>query len=347
MAKDYLVHYNHNHDKLGRFARSIGGASQSVGSAMTSRWSKKKKTPPVADIKKGKAANTKLSDEERQRIVKSGTKEEVAANKDRMSTKELKSAVERLEQEKTDRIDLDRRLSDLNTPEGKAAMEAGKIKVEKAIETAKTIDQYKDTGIKIWNAMAQVHNLNAPENDKWPTFGKNNEVQQNGPAPDVYDLITKGSASDILANKDRLSVDELREAINRRNQYDELQKIADAEAVQKTADQEAFKDRTIFGKKNSAETLAKSGSMNDVVKNVDRMSDDQINQAIQRYESNQKRQQNIDKLKRYAEAESIKANRDRINNIPVQAWINDSSDGYVVENGKIFKKKVKYKKVNG
>ena len=97
---DYLVHYNHNHDRLGRFARSTGAAASSVGGRVTR---KKKKATPKSNVKNGKSANTKLSDADRNRIVKSGTAKEVAKYKDRLSTRELETAVNRLQQEKVKR----------------------------------------------------------------------------------------------------------------------------------------------------------------------------------------------------------------------------------------------------
>lgn len=35
-SQSYLVHYNHNHDKLGRFARALGGVSSAAGRKMGS-----------------------------------------------------------------------------------------------------------------------------------------------------------------------------------------------------------------------------------------------------------------------------------------------------------------------
>ena len=49
----YLMHYNHNHDKLGRFTTAIGSAGGKVGSSVLSSG-KKKKAPPKADIKRRK-----------------------------------------------------------------------------------------------------------------------------------------------------------------------------------------------------------------------------------------------------------------------------------------------------
>ena len=37
---EYLIHYNHNHDKLGRFARSAGSASSSIGRKLSRKKDK-------------------------------------------------------------------------------------------------------------------------------------------------------------------------------------------------------------------------------------------------------------------------------------------------------------------
>lgn len=168
---DCLMHYNHNHDKLGRFARSIGSAGGKVGSSVTSSGKKKKKNqPPKADIKKGKAANTKLSDKERKRIVESGDAKEVARNKDRLSTRELETAVNRLEREKVQRIDLEKKLSDLNTDgkQKKTALE----KIEKYGNDLERLSNAAEKAAKMYNTAAKTHNLIAPASEQWPIYGE-------------------------------------------------------------------------------------------------------------------------------------------------------------------------------
>lgn len=334
-----LYHYNHNHDKLGRFARSIGGASRAAGSSILSIGKKKNKAPE-ADIKKGKAANTKLADDERNRLVKSGTREEITANKDRLSNQELKAAIERLESDKTMRESLEQRLSTLNEEDVQATADAGKAKVDKLIETASKLENYKDIGMKAWNIAAGLHNAQAAEDDKWPTFNKDGTAKANGPTMDAYDLMTKGSASDILANKDKLTKDQLQEAIARRQYYDQLEGMA--------AKENAAKAQADAEKKRVKEKDKDSRTADYLYKNADSMSTEDLKRAVKDYEDRQGqvkyRQELIDKLKDYRYEESAERNetnerQERRDRIQVDNWVDNLDYEYKVVNGKIFKRK--------
>ena len=171
MYTSYLIHYNHNHDRLGRFARSVGSAGSTVGSAAIPK-SKKKQQPPKADIKKGKAANTKLSDKERKRIVDSGDAKEVAKNKDRLSTRELETAVNRLQKEKLQRIDLEKKLSDLNSNGRDTNRKTIIDKVEKYGNDLERLSNGVEKAAKMYNTAARVHNLMSSGNDQWPIYGE-------------------------------------------------------------------------------------------------------------------------------------------------------------------------------
>lgn len=334
-----LYHYNHNHDKLGRFARSIGGASRAAGSSILSIGKKKNKLPE-ADIKKGKAANTKLADDERNRLVKSGTREEITANKDRLSNQELKAAIERLESDKTMRESLEQRLSTLNGEDVQATADAGKEKVDKLIETASKLENYKDIGMKAWNIAAGLHNAQAAEDDKWPTFNKDGTAKANGPTMDAYDLMTKGSASDILANKDKLTKDQLQEAIARRQYYDQLEGMA--------AKENAAKAQADAEKKRFKEKDKDSRTADYLYKNAENMSTDDLKRAVKDYEDRQGqvkyRQELIDKLKDYRYEEAVERNeanerQERRDKIRVDYWFDNLDYDYKVVNGKVFKRR--------
>lgn len=177
MYTSYLIHYNHNHDRLGRFARSVGSAGSTVGSAAISK-SKKKQQPPKADIKKGKAANTKLSDRERKRIVDSGDAKEVAKNKERLSTRELETAVNRLQKEKLQRIDLEKKLSDLNSNGRDANRKTVIEKVEKYGNDLERISNGVEKAAKMYNTAAKVHNLMSSAGDQWPIYGEKKKMDK-------------------------------------------------------------------------------------------------------------------------------------------------------------------------
>lgn len=179
MYSKYLIHYNHNHDRLGRFAKSAGSAGSKVGSAVLSSGKKKKKQqPPKADIKKGKAANTKLSDKERKRIVETANAQEVAKNKDRLSTRELETAVTRLQREKVQRIDLEKKLSDLN--DGGKQKQTAIQKIEKYGNDLERISNGLEKAAKMYNTAAKIHNLMSSGNDQWPIYGEKKKAEKTG-----------------------------------------------------------------------------------------------------------------------------------------------------------------------
>ena len=160
---DYLEHYNHNHDRLGRFARSTGAAASSIGGKVSGK--KKNKQAPKADIKKGKSANTKLSESERNRIVKSGSAKEVNKHKSQLSNRELKSAVDRLMQEKTDRNLLESQLSSLTaSPKKQGQMRKAIDWMDKHQKDVETLKKFTGTGIDLYNNVAKINNSLAGSN---------------------------------------------------------------------------------------------------------------------------------------------------------------------------------------
>lgn len=156
MYSKYLAHYNHNHDKLGRFARSAGTAGGRVGSAVLSR--KKKKAAAKETVKKGKSANTKLSESDRNRIVKSGTAKEVNAHKNQLSNRELQTAVDRLMQEKTNRNVLETQLSSLASPKQKNKIRNAVDWMDKHQKDVETLKKFTGTSIDLYNNIAKINN---------------------------------------------------------------------------------------------------------------------------------------------------------------------------------------------
>lgn len=263
----YLIHYNRNHyppgPKGGQFAPSkLGGAVKSAGRSVgETLLRKKKKQPPKADIKSsphGKQANTKLSKDERAHLVNNGSVAEVAANQDRLSNKELEFAINRLKKEKNDRMNLQKQLSDLGEPEAQSAIEKGAEYVEKAAKAGKSLKDYGEQAKTVWNFMADIHNTHASPDDKWFTFDKNGKPRANGPEPDIYDLVTKGSASEIMKNRDKLTLDQIKEWNNRQ---DELESVKKREASEK-----AEADKVEAAAKAAAQEKANKRAQADSIK---------------------------------------------------------------------------------
>lgn len=220
---DYLIHYNHNHDALGRFARSAGSASSAVGSRLTSRKkeknnsirkyesnqrlaSKKNKDNKVEKKKGSKSNNTKLSDSERKRLVESASLKEVTANKDRLSNRELESAISRLQKEKINRIDLEKKLYDLNKPDSQKNKESAIQKIERLGNNAEKLANAINSGTKLYNNAVQVYNLGKPESQRLPRIGNNNDGKKTRPW--VQAIIDSGDAAKAAKYASQMTAEE-------------------------------------------------------------------------------------------------------------------------------------------
>lgn len=160
MYSKYLIHYNHNHDRLGRFARSAGSAGGKVGSAVLSSGKRKKKTQPKkTDIKGGKKSNnTKMSESDRNRLVKSGSAKEINKHKNQLSNRELESAIKRLGEEQINRTALEKQLSSLANPKPKSRINRAVDWMNKNQNTLKTVADFGDQAIRVYNNYAKINN---------------------------------------------------------------------------------------------------------------------------------------------------------------------------------------------
>lgn len=222
---DYLEHYNHNHDALGRFARSAGSASSSIGRKLSRKKDKNnttrkydsakrlasKKTKAnnikVAKKKKGsKSNNTKLSDSERRRLIESASLKEVTANKDKLSNRELESAINRLQKEKISRIDLEKKLYDLNKPDNQKNRETAIQKIERLGNNAEKLATAINSGSKLYNNAVQVYNLGKPEGQRLPRIG--NKEDSKRIRPWVQTIIDSGDAVKAAKYAEQMTADE-------------------------------------------------------------------------------------------------------------------------------------------
>lgn len=222
---DYLEHYNHNHDALGRFARSAGSASSSIGRKLSRKKDKNnttrkydsakrlasKKTKAskveVAKKKKGsKSNNTKLSDSERNRLVESASLKEVTANKDKLSNRELEKAINRLQTEKVSRINLEKQLADLNNPANQKNKERAIDKIDKWGKDAEKLANAINSGTKLYNNFANVYNLGKSDSQKLPRIGNNNDNKR--VRPWVQTIIDSGDAVKAAKYANQMTADE-------------------------------------------------------------------------------------------------------------------------------------------
>lgn len=237
---EYLIHYNHNHDKLGRFARSIGSAGGAVGSKLTSGKkekndvtrkyesnqrlaSKKRKAAEAATVSKQKGSksnNTKLSDSERRRLVEHGSAKEITKHKDKLSNRELEAAITRLQKEQSKRSDLEKKLSDLNDPTSAKNAKSFVDKLSDAGTTLNKVTNAVDSGVKAYNMAAKIHN--ASSSDKWTIVGENNAKND---ILKMQKVVMTGSMADVWKNRSKMTPDQYKNAINRFKNDDELQKM--------------------------------------------------------------------------------------------------------------------------
>lgn len=294
MANDYLKHYNHNHDKIGRFTFSKGGsavksAASSVGSALLRK--KKKPVPPAADIKsrKGgsKSDNTKLGKDEKARLMNSGSLDEINKNKDRLSNKELEFAINRIQKDRNDRANLEKRLSELNGPEAQSTIQKGAQMVEKAAKSGMTMKDLAEKGMAAWNLMAKIHNATSTPDDKWVTFDKNGNPQANSDPASVSALMSRGNISEILKNKDKLTTDQLRDAVERQKQLDALEKLNNQ------GDEKLPKG--VLSNKEKGEIID-SGDYDKLSKNIDQFSPKQVEKALNNYATKQANDKRIEDI---------------------------------------------------
>lgn len=218
-----LYHYNHNHDALGRFARSTGGVVTSLGSKGSSKAKSiakgisdkrkaKKNSSTIENVKVrgSKSNNTKLSKDQKKKLIEKGTAKEISQHKNSLSNRELETAIHRLQKEKAARMNLEKKLSELNSVEGQAKRQSGMERLDQTMKTVKNINEYAKTGIDSWNTIAKIHN--SLYDNKWPQITGQKEQTV---SPSIQKMIRRGDAEEIYKNRQNMNWKEINEAANR------------------------------------------------------------------------------------------------------------------------------------
>ena len=247
---EYLIHYNHNHDKLGRFARSIGSAGGSVGGKLSGKKDKKNTTrkyestkrlaskkTKASEIKAGKkkgskSNNTKLSDSERKRLVEHASIKEVIKNKEKLSNRELEAAITRLQKEKSSRADLERKLSDLSNPINEKNT---KSFVDKMSDLGATLDKATtavDRGVKAYNMAAKIHNSRYP-NEPWTVIGEKEGNKKN--ILEMQKVVMTGSLADVWKNREKMTPAQYKNAVDRFGNDAKLQSMINEQKSSKSS----------------------------------------------------------------------------------------------------------------
>lgn len=161
METDYLIHYGMP-KRSGRFPwgsgkRPFQSGGGPVGKAV--RYVRKKKSDKrrkenLAKARAKAAENRKLA-ADKDRVLKSGSASEVMRYKGKISNQELSDAVRRLE--------LEAKLTEMSKKEIATNMQ----KIDHAMKTLKTANDWMATGIKTWNQITDVYN-STPEGRRHP-----------------------------------------------------------------------------------------------------------------------------------------------------------------------------------
>ena len=274
---DYLIHYNHNHDALGRFTSGVGSAARGVGNLTTRKLKSSKRLAKKSNLtenesitrnkkakqikvkkanevvannkeKGSKSNNTKLSDADRRRLVESGSLKEVTKNKDKLSNRELETAINRLQKEKITRMDLDKKLSDLNSPANEKVKKSGMQRIQETGDALNKFATAADSAVKAYNVMAKIHNTRNPQ-DKWPIVGQKEEHKT---SEKMMKTIMTASAAEVWANRSKMTSGEYNKATQR------LKNDQDVQAYMKKEQEERISKIPITNESNKERKKKKS-----------------------------------------------------------------------------------------
>lgn len=245
-SQDFLQHYNHNHDALGRFTSGVGGAVSKVSSKITNRKSKSKsksknedKTSASSvskkDTKKSKpskkqtrsqksrADKAKYEKEEktaRQRkesldkVIRSGDANEIYARKSEMSTQQLRSAI--------DRINTERQLSALVNAQKPSTL----TKIKTLTDKTGDVNTIIRSGIDTYRTVNDVRKIMKNAKD-----AKSKAEKAEASAAVLKEIIDSGAtAADITRLQSRLSDNDLRSLKDRTMNLDQIGKIERSDA---------------------------------------------------------------------------------------------------------------------
>ena len=317
---EYLIHYNHNHDKLGRFARSVGSASSSVGRKLSGKKdknnttrkydsakrlaSKKTKASNVEISKKKKGSksnNTKLSDSERRHLVESGSAKEIIKNKDKLSNRELETAITRLQKEKTTRMDLEKKLSNLDKPSNDT-----KSFIDKMSSTGDKLNKAANamtSGINAYNAAAKIHNAMNP-NNKWTIVG---EKSGDKTSEAMKKIIMTGSAAEVWANRSKMSSKEYTTATVRLGNDAKVKEFMNSETNNKTNNSSKSTNyKSYFNEQENRKVDSWADVRNNTKQTTQQKSTERINDILKDYPETK-----TGESQKYTDEELKKKYRDR------------------------------------
>lgn len=198
-------------EKKAGWRRSLGGGrntslygrlKKGVADIKTSVKKKKKELEQKRNLKKARKAKERIRKEqaERERILKSGSAAEVLANKDKFTSKEINDVI--------DRVQTENRLRDIQTEE----MLSKANQIQKVVNT---VVGYGRTAISVYDTYTDIKNR----------MDKSKKAESDAK---INKLIRTGDAEAILANKQRMDDQTLKNALSRLKTEREIQKFGNS-----------------------------------------------------------------------------------------------------------------------
>lgn len=228
---NYLAHYNHNHDALGRFASSSGSGG-SISSAVrtsikklsdgsTSLKNRKTDRTPVKKLSRNQKSKQetekKISELKtvRQRkdaaasVINSGNAKKVMENRDVLTTTQLKNAI--------DRINTEKQLRQLVVEQNPSTL----TKIAKVVtpENVRKVSDLVDSTASLYNNVARIANATRPDADQLPYIGTSKDKKD----------ITSATVDDIFKDTSKYTDKQIGETLKREQNLKKLEEFKSTE----------------------------------------------------------------------------------------------------------------------
>ncbi len=268
MNDDYLAHYNHNHDALGRFASSVGSGVSSVGSSVKTTVSKitggkigsskKVKKGPAATVKKTSRKKSQASakneivktarqrKEEHDRILESGDAKQLYEHRQEFTKKELDAAIEKIRTEET--------LREIMRYQNPTVMDRTLASIRNLSSKADNLNNIAKTGIDVYKTVKSIQDIQKGVDD-----AQSKKAKAEASAAVLKEIIDSGArASDIIKRQSELSSEDLSTLTKRLSDLSSVEK-AGYDSLKRSRDdrRDMYKFQTDLHKKDQRDAAWK------------------------------------------------------------------------------------------